>query len=160
MATNAFAFMGVSEDVRRYEETTKALEHSDEFLNMIDYCKVVGYEDGIDEVWHNLSKKPYIIVDDMILEWLGLDRKQRRMSRSMFVNMLKSNEIKYFDFTGYPEKWIIMGARDFKKMVMSLETTKGDAVHRYYINMSTVFRMHCEYTLHFMKRQTDKLKGN
>ena len=95
MATNAFInFMGVSEDVRRYEETTKALEHSEQLLSLHEYSKLVGFN-YIDELWHSLDGKRYIITNDMLLEWLGLDHKQRKMSRSMFVNILKSDEILY-----------------------------------------------------------------
>ena len=53
-------FMGVSEDACRYEETTKALEYSHEYLKIRDYIQVVGYE--IDEVmfdkfWQSISRK-------------------------------------------------------------------------------------------------------
>ena len=110
---------------------------------------------------------------------MGYDSAQERFNQATFKKLLTSHKIQYReikhtdpDFTDYPDlveeanyvstltrnnldkkKWIIMGARDFKKMVMSLQTKKADQIKEYYISLEELFQMHYEYTVHFQKRQ-------
>jgi hypothetical protein len=90
----------------------------------------------------------------------------------MFIELLDAHNIKYKqikhtdpDFQNYPDlvkeaescsiqalsskKWIIMRSRDFKKMVMCLRTSRADAIREYYLALEDLFKMYCEYTLHF-----------
>lgn len=175
--------MGVNEDAHRYEETTKALEHSSEYLKIHDYIQVVGYEiDEVmfDQLWQCISEDRCTPMGAAILEWMGYDPAQERNNQAKFKNLLKSHKIQYREikhidpeFTEYPElvkeaksysiealsskKWIIMDSEDFKDMVMYLRTKKATAIHVYYRSVEKLFRMHCEYTSYFMKRQAETL---
>ncbi len=57
------------------------------------------------------------------------------------------------------KKWIIMGSRDFKEMVMCLRTKKASEIRRYYLAIEDLFKMYCEYTLHFQLRREKRRLG-
>jgi hypothetical protein len=97
----------------------------------------------------------------------------------MFIELLDAHSIAYVqikhtdpDFQDYTDlveeannlsvaalkrkQWIIMGSRDFKKMVMCLRTKRADDIREYYLSVEELFKMYCEYTLHFQFRREQR----
>ncbi len=52
-----------------------------------------------------------------------------------------------------------MGSRDFKEMVMCLRTSRAAEIRRYYLAIEDLFKMYCEYTLHFQLRREKRRLG-
>jgi hypothetical protein len=57
------------------------------------------------------------------------------------------------------KKWIIMSSRDFKKMVLCLRTSRAEQIREYYLAVEDLFKMYCEYTLHFQLRREKRRLG-
>ncbi|ASZ84988.1 008L [Cherax quadricarinatus iridovirus] len=49
-----------------------------------------------------------------------------------------------------------MDSDDFKEMVMCLRTKKAKDIRRYYLSIEKLFKMYCEYTLHFNTRREER----
>jgi hypothetical protein len=170
-------FMDVAEQTQRYPETRIAIEHSNNLLlNIFDYIEVVRYPIDpfmLDKFWQCVNGNLRVHMDSEILGWLGYDHVEEKDRKAAFLKLLKSHTIEFKqikhnspEFETYPElvkeaqelsvqsihkkKWIVMGARDFKKMVMCLRTKRADDIREYYLSIEELFRMYCEYTLHFL----------
>jgi hypothetical protein len=111
-----------------------------------------------------------------VLEWLGYDHDQEYSRKQAFLKLLKSHEIDYrqikhndSDFDQYPEfvaeaaqlsvdalrrqKWIILDAQDFKRVVFNLKTKRAREIHDYYLSLERLMSMYAEYTHHFQLRR-------
>ena len=163
-------------------ETDVALEFGGyNLLSITDYITVVRYEIDqfmINKFWQCVSENVSVHMDADILEWLGYDSEDGKDNKASFIKLLKAHNIKFKQikhddptFQNYPDlveeakmlsaqsihkkKWIIMGSRDFKKMVMCLRTSRADAIREYYLALEDLFKMYCEYTLHFQLKRAD-----
>ncbi len=134
----------------------------------------------LDKFWQCVSESRCVTIDASVIDWLGYDSKQDRDNKATFLKLLKSHnidfsEIKHSDknFSKYPKlvkeaesltkealkrkQWIIMDSDDFKMMVMCLKTKKAMDIRRYYLAIEKLFKMFCEYTLHFNLRREERL---
>jgi len=178
--------MDMMEGRQQFPQTELALNWSKyELLNIFDYIKYTGFE--IDEFmlnkfWQCITENQAINIDSLVLEWLGYDSEHEYTQKQVFLKLLKSHSIEFQEinhqdpeFENYPDlveeakhitpnnidrkKWIIMGSRDFKRMVMCLRTKKADDIRNYYLAIEDLFKMYCEYTLHFqMRREKERLE--
>ena len=129
--------------------------------------------------WHCINENGSVQLDATIYEWLGYNHKQVRNNKLACLKLLKSHNIEYREvkhtdpeFERYPilvteastmtpvalnrQKWIVMRSDDFKMMAMCLRTDRGKEIREYYIAIETLFKMYCEYTFEFLKRQSDQ----
>ena len=169
---NKAMFMGIRNNELMYDETTTALESSNVLLDIYKYIEVVGYQIDqfmFDKFWQSIAQNGFILMDGTTMEWLGY------ADQANFIKLLKSHnvqfkQIKHVDpeFENYPKlvdevssmttdalnrkQWIIIGSRDFRKMMMCIRTKKANQIREYYLSLEDLFRMYCEYTSHFISR--------
>ncbi|ASZ85005.1 025L [Cherax quadricarinatus iridovirus] len=179
--------MYVNENIK-FSETRLALGSSDdELLDIFKYIETVKFEIDtfmLDKFWQCVSEDHRIHVDTMVITWLGYDNKEPRLNKQSFIKLLTSHQIEFTrikhedpNFSKYPElveeakkyskavlknkSWIIMNSDDFKMMVMCLQTKKAMDIRKYYLSIEKLFKMYCEYTLHFnLRREERRLKEN
>jgi len=174
------AIMDAMKDRKVYQETDVALDFGGyNLLSITDYITVVRYEIDqfmINKFWQCVSENRSVDIHGTILEWLGYENMNEYDRKATFIQLLKAHNIKYKQikhddpsFQNYPDlveeaaylstnalnrkKWIIMGSRDFKKMVMCLRTNRADAIREYYLALEDLFKMYCEYTLYFQLKR-------
>ena len=181
--------MDMMETRKMFLETDVALNYSDTLLNIFDYIEAVMFRIDtmmLNKFWQCVAENRCVHMDTSILEWLGYDNEEERFNKASFIKLLKSHNIEFKqikhtdpEFQNYPDlveeasnlsaqslhqkKWIIMGSRDFKEMVMCLRTSKASEIRQYYLAIEDLFKMYCEYTLHFQlrreKRRLEKKQG-
>ncbi|ATE87111.1 hypothetical protein [Shrimp hemocyte iridescent virus] len=130
----------------------------------------------LDKFWQCIGEEQSVILDGLIMNWLGYEHEHEGDRKAAFIKLLKAHNIKFEqinhkhqDFSKYPElveeaknlipnvlskkMWIVMGSRDFKRMVMCLRTKRAHEIREYYLCIEDLFKMYCEYTLHFQLRR-------
>ena len=168
-----------------FQETDIALHYSDTLLNIFDFIEAVQFRIDtmmLNKFWQCVAENRCVQVDTTVLEWLGYDSKEERFNKASFIKLLNAyqiefKQIKHDDPTihNYPDlveetaqlptnalnrkKWIIMGSRDFKKMVLCLRTSRAEQIREYYLAVEDLFKMYCEYTLHFQLRREKRRLG-
>lgn len=162
--------------------TDMALNYSDTLLNIFEYIEAVNFRIDrlmLNKFWQCVSENRCTSLGASVLEWLGYDNTQERNRKAKFIELLDTHNISYIQikhtdpsFQDYPDlveeaanlsvaalkrkQWIIMGSRDFKKMVMFLRTSRADDIREYYLCIEELFKMYCEYTLHFQFRREQR----
>jgi hypothetical protein len=179
------ALMDAMEQRQLFRETEIALNYSDTLLNIFDYIEAVMYRIDtmmLNKFWQCVTENRCVDIHASVFEWLGYDSGQDRDNKASFIQLLDAHNIGFKqikhtdpDFQNYPDlveeanslpvnslnrkKWIIMGSRDFKEMVMCLRTSKASEIRRYYLAIEDLFKMYCEYTLHFQLRREKRRLG-
>ena len=178
--------MDMMENRKQFQETTDmALNYSDSLLNIFDYIEAVQFRIDtmmLNKFWQCVAQNRCVDIHTTVLEWLGYDSEEERFNKASFIQLLTAHNIDFQqikhtdpDFQNYPDlveeaqslpinslnrkKWIIMGTRDFKKMVMCLRTSRAEQIRDYYLAVEDLFKMYCEYTLHFQLRREKRRLG-
>ena len=130
----------------------------------------------LNKFWQCVAENSSVDVHGTVLEWLGYDSEKDYDNKASFIQLLNAyqiefKQIKHDDPTihNYPDlveetaqlptnalnrkKWIIMSSRDFKKMVLCLRTSRAEQIREYYLAVEDLYKMYCEYTLHFQLRR-------
>jgi hypothetical protein len=114
----------------------------------------------------------------LLLQCLGYEG-DFRVQQQHFKRFLKSNNIHPLELTSsdpsiknYPtiqeemkvmkpnvvasRKWLIVEPREFKKVIMKLNTKHGDKIREYYICLEELMRLYLEYCLYFRDRESKR----
>lgn len=159
-----------NEDLKRkYISTLTALGASEEFLlDIFQFIKIINYEiddSTFKKFWEFITENNFIYIDLDLLKLLGFDKKFN------IIKFLSSNHIKYkklcfseleqhiqiLENKVYDKKKnIIIDSENFKYLTMCLKTKKSEEIKKYYASVENLFKMYCEYTVHFQIRQIEK----
>lgn len=109
-----------------------------------------------------------VVVTSQTMNWLGYENVHERYNKSHFIELLKAHNIsftqmkhKHPEFQKYPElveeaknlipnslnkkMWIVMGSKDFKRMVMCLRTKRANQIRNYYLTIEDLNAVYDEY---------------
>ena len=156
------------------KEKTSNLKYKleiDEFIKMfmdedIDYGKAIK----------EFTTNNKIHLSAMLLQCLGYEGKFR-IQQHNFKRFLKSNKISLLELTSsdpdiknYPtiqdemkllkpnvkatRKWLIIEPREFKKVIMKLNTKHGDRIREYYLCLEELLILYSEYCMYFKQITT------
>ncbi len=178
--------MDMMETRKQFTETDMALAYDDSLLNIFEYIEATMFRIDpfmLNKFWQCVAENMRIHMDAHILAWLGYENEQERNQKQAFVKLLKSHNINFkqvkhtdSDFENYPDlveeasnlsaqslhqkKWIIMNSNDFKMMIMYIQTNRANEIRQYYLSLENLFKMYCEYTLHFQLRRERRRLDN
>jgi len=158
-------------------------EECDELLSFIELRdRIFDDTSNMSKAMAEMCSSEKISITKGVLEWLGYDSEKDYDNKASFIKLLNAyqiefKQIKHNDPTihNYPDlvdeaaqlptnalnrkKWIIMSSRDFKKMVLCLRTSRAEQIREYYLAVEDLFKMYCEYTLHFQLRREKRRLG-
>ncbi|UPA43501.1 hypothetical protein 3TG000068 [Iridovirus CN01] len=166
-------------EVAKFKETEMVLKYSNLLQDILEYIRITKFEIDtfmLDKFWQCVSENSSLVIQGAVLEWLGYDSKKEYNNKTNFIDLLNSHNIEYTQikhgdekFSQYPDlvedakkyskaalkskQWIIMGSDDFKRMVMCLRTKRAGQIRDYYLAIEKLFKMYCEYTIHFNLRR-------
>lgn len=129
-----------------------------------------------DHFWQVMVEKRRIHLSASLLKCLGYEGDLRvqqqalkRFLKSNNVNLLElssedprinsyesiSEEICEMENKGAASrrKWYIIEPREFKKVIMKLNTKNGDRIREYYLRLEELIKMYLEYSLYFRDRE-------
>jgi hypothetical protein len=176
------SFMGLEIEERGPSEVVAmALGKSAVLLDLEAYMEITKFEkDPImnDYFWQMMVTKHRSHLSAVLLKCLGYEG-DFRVQQQAFKRFLKSNNIHPLELTSsdpsiehYPtikeemkvmkpnvvasRKWLIVEPREFKKVIMKLNTKHGDRVREYYICLEELMRSYLEYCLYFRDRESKR----
>ncbi len=175
MATNVMCI----NEVAKFKETEMVLKYSNLLQDILEYIRITNFQIDtfmLDKFWQCVSESSSASISGAVLNWLGYENKHEHDSKSHFIELLKSHNIEFTQikqnhdkFSQYPDlvedakkyskavlkskQWIIMRSDDFKEMVMCLRTKRAKEIRKYYLAIEKLFKMYCEYTIHFNLRR-------
>jgi hypothetical protein len=177
------AFMGL--EIKKEGPTNdliiKALGLSTKLLDVKKFMKIIGFEkDSImtDHFWQVMVEKQGIHLSTLLLKCLGYEGEVKNQQQA-FKRFLKSNKIIPLELTSsdpetdmYPtikeemknmkanvvatRKWIVIEPREFKKIIMKLNTKNGDIIREYYIRLEELIKLYLEYSLYFNHNESQR----
>lgn len=142
----------------------------------------------IDRFWDNMQMDVPIYLDENLIKWCGYkgEKKIQKTNFLKFIKRnnielieLKTPEyIEYYKKREYPsgspllgyknpkdinknstnEIHILMSALNFKRMVMRLNTERGDQIRDYFLTLELLVKYYCEYQTAFEKRLNEFAK--
>ncbi|AAK82074.1 212L [Invertebrate iridescent virus 6] len=176
---NKITFMGVElEEQGPSDLIVKALGKSIKLMDLETFIDTTGFEkDPImnDYFWQIMVTKQRTHLSAMLLQCLGYEG-EFRVQQQHFKRFLKSNNIHPLELTSsdpdiknYPtiqdemkllkpnvisnRKWLIVEPREFKKVIMKLNTKHGDRIREYYLCLEELLRLYLEYCVYFKERE-------
>ena len=176
---NKITFMGVElEEQGPSDLISKALGKSIKLMDLETFIDTTGFEkDPImnDYFWQIMITKQRTHLSAMLLQCLGYEG-EFRVQQQHFKRFLKSNKISLLELTSsdpdiknYPtiqdemkllkpnvisnRKWLIVEPREFKKVIMKLNTKHGDRIREYYLCLEELLRLYLEYCMYFKERE-------
>lgn len=163
---------------------SKALGTSIKHLTIDEFMKVIEFEEDdimTDYFWQVMVEKRCIHLTTPLMKCLGYEGEIRSQQQAM-KRFLKNNgvnllELDSFDpaIKQYPtieeemkkmankgsiakRKWLIVEPREFKKIVMKLNTKNGDKIREYYIHIEEFIKLYLEYSIYFKERESQIAK--
>ncbi|AAK82248.1 388R [Invertebrate iridescent virus Kaz2018] len=156
----------------------KALGYSLKYLEIETFMDVIGFvKDPVmtDYFWHIMVDNHCRHLATVLLECLGYEGTYNKQQYAI-KRFLKSNRINYSELSSddpqidlYPtikeemknmkpnaiacRKWLIIEPREFKKVIMKLNTKNGDNIREYYIRLEELIKLYLEYSLYFKERE-------
>jgi len=132
-------------------------------------------EDRWDKKFSN-NDDENIHISAVLLECLGYEGEFKTQQYAI-KRFLKSNNIQPLELSSidpridlYPtireemknmkpnaianRKWLIIEPREFKKVIMKLNTKNGDKIREYYIRLEELIKLYLEYSLYFKERES------
>lgn len=177
---NSTTFLGlkIEKNGPSNELITLALGSSIKFLSIEEFMETIQFVKNpvmTDYFWQVLVQKQGCHVAALLLNQLGYEgefkNQQTCFKRFLKRNGIEPQELSSFDpqLKFYPSvqeemknmkpnvianrKWLIVNPRDFKKIIMKLNTKNGDEIREYYIRMEELIKLYLEYSLYFKERQ-------
>jgi hypothetical protein len=176
---NITPFLGV-ENNNEGDFMKLALGSSMNLLTINEFMKVTGFvKDPImtDYFWQVMIKKQGSHLATLLLQSLGYEGEFKTQQYAI-KRFLKSNNIQPLELTSndpridlYPSireemknmkpnaianrKWLIIEPREFKKVIMKLNTKNGDNIREYYIRLEELIKLYLEYSLCFKEREAE-----
>ena len=177
---NKITFMGVElEEQGPSDLISKALGKSIKLMDLETFIDTTGFEkDPImnDYFWQIMITKQRTHLSAMLLQCLGYEG-EFRVQQQHFKRFLKSNKISLLELTSsdpdiknYPtiqdemkllkpnvkatRKWLIIEPREFKKVIMKLNTKHGDRIREYYLCLEELLILYSEYCMYFKQITT------
>lgn len=175
------SFLGLKiEGGPRSDDIKKALGSSMVLLDIQKFMDVVNFQkDPImtDYFWQVIVEKQRIHLSTSLLNCLGYEgdlfMKQQNIKRFLKRNNVELLELSSDDSRAkqYPSigteinkmcnkgaaarrKWFIVESREFKKIIMKLNTNNGDKIREYYIRLEELIKSYTEYVLYFNDRES------
>lgn len=136
----------------------------------------------VDRFWSNLENDVPIYVDKVLIDWCGYKGEDKKKKEKL-LKFLQSAGVDYFELTNDEYKkvmsplegpqskdinWpteiktgkgygrathILITPRNFKKLVMRLNTARGDQIREYFVSLEDLFKMYCEYQVKYRELQ-------
>lgn len=157
-----------------------ALGSSLKHLNIKEFMDVTNFNKNnvmTDYFWQVLIEKRCIHLSTPLIKCLGYEGELRSQQQAM-KKFLKSNGVELLELNSsderiknYPtieeeiktlankgaiakKKWLIVKPREFKKIIMKLNTKNGDTIREYYICLEEFIKIYFEYSLYFKERES------
>ncbi len=129
-----------------------------------------------DYFWQVMVEKRCIHLDTPLMKCLGYEGEIRSQQQSM-KKFLKSNGVQLLEIHSndervkdYPtiiqeisklpnkgaiakKKWLIVEPREFKKIIMKLNTKSGNMIREYYVVLEEFIKLYFEYSLRFKEEK-------
>lgn len=160
---------------------SKALGLSVKLVGVEQFMKIIGFERDplmTDHFWQVMVEKQGIHLSTLLLKCLGYEGEFKNQQQA-FKNFLKRNKIIPLELTSsspetklYPtileemktmkpnviasRKWIVIEPREFKKIIMKLNTKNGDIIREYYIRLEELIKLYLEYSLYFNYNESQR----
>jgi MSV199 domain/Protein of unknown function (DUF3627) len=156
----------------------KALGASIKHLSMENFMEVIEFKKDpvmTDYFWQVMVQKQHSHLSSLLLQCLGYEGKGFTQQQAI-KRFLKSNNIQPLELSSDDprveaydsikeemkvmkpnvianRKWLIIEPREFKKVIMKLNTKNGDNIREYYIRLEELIKSYLEYSLHFKERE-------
>ncbi len=157
----------------------QALGHSLKHLSICEFMELIKFEKNnvmTDYFWQVMVEKRCIHLDTPLMKCLGYEGEIRSQQQSM-KKFLKSNGVQLLEIHSndervkdYPtiiqeisklpnkgaiakKKWLIVEPREFKKIIMKLNTKSGNMIREYYVVLEEFIKLYFEYSLRFKERE-------
>jgi hypothetical protein len=147
---------------------------TENFLNIDEFIKLfLSDDENYSKLLGMDTEGQYFAT--VLLECLGYEGTYNKQQYAI-KRFLKSNCIKFSELSSddpqinlYPtigeemknmkpnaiacRKWLIIEPREFKKVIMKLNTKNGDKIREYYIRLEELIKIYLEYSLYFKERE-------
>lgn len=157
----------------------KALGASLKHLTIENFMDVIEFEKDptmTDYFWQVMVQKQHSHLSSLLLQCLGYEGKGFTQQQAV-KRFLKSNNIQPLELSSDDprvelydsikeemqimkpnvianRKWLIIEPREFKKVIMKLNTKNGDSIREYYIRLEELIKLYLEYSLYFKERES------
>lgn len=177
---SSFLGLRLEEGGPRSDDIKKALGSSTILLDIQKFIEVVKFEmDPImtNYFWQVIFEEKCMHLSASLLNCLGYEG-DLRIQQQHVKRFLKTNNVKLLELSTddprieqYPSieieinemsnkgavarrKWFIVEPREFKKVIMKLNTKNGDKIREYYIRLEELIKSYMGYVLYFNDRES------
>lgn len=156
-----------------------ALELFPKFLKFEEFINLfMDEEDNYDKILGNYETNKLIHLSTPLIKCLGYEGEIRSQQQAM-KKFLKSNGVNIVEINSndnklinnYPsiieelsaitnkgaiakKKWLLIEPREFKKIIMKLNTKNGNKIREYYVSLEEFIKLYFEYSLRFKERES------